>query len=513
MLISHSLNFLKKAQQTKNNNQEIYNTCQRSILYFVKHFYGLSPQRVKAEYADSIFQCDLAAIQQSWFEPFVKGKNITWQQYVYFLSIERAINGVGKKRIAIESGMGTGKSAALAITIIWFLFCFKNAQIPCTAPTSSQMHDVLWKEISLWLEKLPPELKKLYDWSTEYLRMKESPQTWFARARTAAKDRPEALAGIHAPFILALADEASGVPDEVFTIGEGVLAAENALVILVSQHTRLIGYFHECFNSDREAWQTLRFNSEQSPIVDKQFIERIEQKYTRDSDEWKVQVQGQPPKSDAVDDKGYVPLLNSTDLTIVPTMAFVNRKRLGIDPAGEGINKTQWVLRDTFSAQIILSENISTPKSIAQKTLTLMQEYDINPEDVYIDNFGAGANVAVELAIAGKRVNGVNVGDKAEDDTRYINRRAEVYWRLREWVKHGGALVKHDEWEQLLLIRYQANLKGKLKIMSKEDMRKLGIPSPDAADALSLTFWEEDRKMIVRSHMNDTDNPDPFSVV
>jgi hypothetical protein len=42
------------------------------------------------------------------------------------------------------------------------------------------------------------------------------------------------------------------------------------------------------------------------------------------------------------------------------------------------------------------------------------------------------------------------------------------------------------------MIRYRRELNGKIKIMSKQDMRKLFGKSPDRPDALSLTFWQED---------------------
>lgn len=98
------------------------------------------------------------------------------------------------RRISIRAGHGIGKSTAFAWLIIWFLFSFYNAQVPCTAPTSDQMHDVLWKEVKKWLDIMPDDFSRLFDWSNGYIRIVESPETWFARAKTARKESPEALA-------------------------------------------------------------------------------------------------------------------------------------------------------------------------------------------------------------------------------------------------------------------------------------------------------------------------------
>lgn len=85
-----------------------------------------------------------------------------------------------------------------------------------------------------------------------------------------------------------------------------------------------------------------------------------------------------------------------------------------LDPSGEGSDESIWVVRDNFKAKIVAKEKKSDPKSIAQKTITLMTFYGVPPEEVWIDNFGEGANVAKEIALAsGQRVNSLNVNEEA----------------------------------------------------------------------------------------------------
>ena len=131
-----------------------------------------------------------------------------------------------------------GKSSIIAIVILWFLFCNFQSVVGCTAPTSSQMNDVLWKELSLWINRLPEEVKKLYERTNEYIRISGFAETWFARARTGKKENPEALAGLHADDLMILADEASGVAEEVFTTSESALTNENTLFLMISNPTR-----------------------------------------------------------------------------------------------------------------------------------------------------------------------------------------------------------------------------------------------------------------------------------
>lgn len=447
---------------------EMYKRFRKDPLYFIECMWGLKPQEKGQE--------------------FVKGKHITWQQAEIIKAVQSSLQG-GKKRISIASGHGIGKSACLSWLIIWYLFTNKNAQVPCTAPTSEQMHDVLWKEISLWLKRLPKPIEELFDWTTGYIRVKEHPTTWFARAKTARKEAPEALAGVHGDYVMFAIDEASGVPEEIFNTAEGALTGENVIVLMISNPTRLNGYFYDSHHKDKHNWATFQFNSEDSPIVDNEFVNRIIEKHGQDSDEYRIRVQGLFPKEDAIDDKGYVPLVVEKDLKFCPIADFIGILLLGIDPAGEGNDSTIWVIRDNFKAQIVAREKISDSKSIAEKTLTLMDYYKIDPSNIWIDNFGVGANVAVELMAVGKRVNPINVGERPNDKETFLNARAELYWMLRKWLIAGGQLVGDlAKWEQLLTVRYKRNLSGKLQIMSKDEMRREGIKSPDIADALMLTF-------------------------
>ena len=450
--------------------QKVVEISRKDPKYFIKAMWGLSPQERGKQ--------------------FLKGSHYTWQQNEILEAVKKAVTGKGHKRISVRSGHGIGKSATLSWLIIWYLFCFKDSQIPCTAPTSVQMHDVLWKEVSKWLERLPDPVKKKFETTTEYIRIVDSPDTWFARAATARKETPEALAGMHADNLMYVVDEASGVPDEIFNTAEGSLTGTDIVFIMISNATRNYGYFFDSHHKDKKNWQTLHFSSMESPIVDEQYVNRIAEKNGTDSDEYLIRVLGEFPKMNTMDDEGWVPMLEEAELKFVPDANFIGETRMGVDPAGEGKDKTTWVVRDSFKARIVAEEKISNESSIAQKTLTLMTHYNVPEKNIFIDNFGIGANISKELALSSLRVNSypINVGEKAKDSDKFMNVRAEAYYRLKQWLRKGGELVNHAGWDELLHLFYRRELSGKMQIMGKRKMKKMGISSPDFADALMLTF-------------------------
>lgn len=406
----------------------------------------------------------------------------------------------GNSRFLLGDFTVTHNSCSMAWVLLWFLFCHKDAQVSCTANTAPQIYDVLWKEASKWITKMPEAIKSKYEWQSTYIRMhdyKDSEKVWFARARTASKENPEALAGMHGDNQLVLVDEASGVPDAIFDTMEGALTDKRPLVVMISNPTRTLGYFYDSHHRYSSSWYNMQFSSNDSPVVSQEYVEKIMEKSGSDGDEYRIRVLGQFPREDAVDDKGYVPLFVREDFKQAEEVKMVGKVRLGVDPAGEGSNKTAWVIRDDFKAKVVALESVSSIKKIAQKTLMIMDMYGIEEKDVTVDNFGIGANVAQQIALSGVKVNAINVGDKPNDKERYQNLKAELFFTLKEWIRNGGEIAGSlSEWErEFLNIKYTRSLgEAKIKIKPKKEMVKEGIPSPDRMDALMMSFYGESRK-------------------
>lgn len=462
-----------------------------SPIKFIEDMWGLVPQPLKREYQDLEIE-DWSDVQPEWFEGFVKGKNITWQQWLVLLSIEQALLHNASARVSVKSGHGIGKDALASWLILWYLLCFENAQVPCTAPTHDQLYAVLWKEIAVWLLRMPEKYKNLYEWNGEYVRMKARPETWFARARTGRKESPEALAGMHGEFIFIVVDEASGVDDIVFETMEGALTGLNYLLFMISNPTRTTGYFYDSFNKNNAKWQNLTFNSEQSPIVEEGYTENMADTHGADSDEYRVRVAGEFPRVDMQDDRGYMPLFTEDILHFTEDPVMPGKKRLGVDPSGEGADESAWAVRSNSKLRIVATEQVSNPKRGAQKTLTQMDYYAVDPQDVTVDNFGVGADWGKEIVLLspGTDVFTVNVGEEPlEEQDLYMDRRAQAFWRMRQWCQNGAEIVFDKLLKaELLAIKFRRDNRGRIQIMSKREAKKEGLKSPNRADAAMLTF-------------------------
>jgi hypothetical protein len=395
-------------------------------------------------------------------------------------------------RLSIRSGHGVGKSAFLAITVIWFMTCYFPCKIPATAPTAHQLEDVLWAEIAKWhrvLEEKMPALAAQFEWTRDQYRMLAAPKESFAVARTARADKPEALQGFHSDNLLIVADEASGIPDIIFEVGQGALSSDGAFAILTGNPTRRSGFFFDTHHKLRERWETVVVSGENCPLVSQQFKDDIAHQYGGESNVYRVRVLGEFPSAD---EDVVIPL----DLCEAAKMRDVDvygEIIWGVDIARFGKDRTVLVKRRA-NATIAPHRSWSGQDTMqtAGRIYADWLETSINqrPKNIFVDVIGIGAGVVDRLQELGLPVSGVNVAEEASVSELYLRLRDELWFRARKWLEKKDCKLHEDETliAELSLPKYSITSTGKLKVESKDEMKKRYPQSPDVADAFCMTF-------------------------
>lgn len=394
--------------------------------------------------------------------------------------------------VTIRSGHGVGKTCTLAWLILWFLWTRLNVRVPCTASTASQLRDVLWAELSVWRERLPKELRDATVIQNDRLMLAgEIGRTQYAVARTARREDPTAMHGFHAPHLLYVVDEASGVPDEVFEVMRGALTEQNARVVMTSNPTKVTGYFYDTHMSDgaRNMWTRLHFSCLDSPLVSTKYVEQMKEEYGEGSDVYRVRVLGEFPRAsitqfipiDIVEEaqkRGAV--LKRENFSYAPVI-------LGADVSYFGDDRSALFLRQGLYAELLWEgRNIDT-KEYAD--LIARFAFELKHDRVFVDVTGVGAGVVDSLRGMGVSVTGVSSAS-ASSRGELHNKRMEMWWNMKEWLSEGGCIPNNVSLKEDLVapeFTYSLNT-GKMLLESKQSMKARKVRSPDLADALALTF-------------------------
>lgn len=389
--------------------------------------------------------------------------------------------------VLAASGHGIGKSTALAILALWFLANRKDAKVPCTAPTAHQLEDILWNEMSRLIARMTKFMREQFSVSKGRITMRGS--TGFIVARTARPEKPDALQGFHGENLLFIIDEAAGVDEKVFEVVYGALTSDSARVICTGNPTRLDGFFHKMFHSGDTSWIRFNFSCLDSPLVEDRYPEDVERDYGVDSDMYRVRVLGQFPltgKNNLIPAEAVYKALSFRPRYDAFDMYPVV---LGVDPAWEGDDRSVISMRQGRYARILFSDVHLDGDQLAREVVRFSVSH--NAKYIFVDKTGVGASCCDFLKVRGVSHQRVSFGESPDDRERFENKRAEMWWRLREWLLHDDIALKDHEklMEDLIAPQYEVNDRGKICMEGKKDMRKRGVRSPDLGDSLAITFY------------------------
>lgn len=411
-------------------------------------------------------------------------------------------------RMSIRAGHGVGKTAFLVIVMLFMFFAGgDDVKIPVVSTGKDQLRDGMWAEISKWMNKLPDGLREQIVWAAETVRLKMSPEAVFAVARTASTHKPEALQGIHATTVLAIFDEASGIPESTYEVALGMLSTPGSMWILMSNPTRRSGFFYKTHTDAkmRGEWYTARVNCEDVPRA-RGHIQSTINTYGISSNKYRVRVLGEFPTKD--------------DDTVIPleqVEAAKGRKVSGtkvwpvwgLDPARFGDDRSCLLKRE--GNRTVGTPKVWQNKDGAQLAGLVVAEYkatriDKRPKAICVDVIGIGASAVDFLKLDGTlayddvQIVSVNVAESPSIDDTNNRLRDELWWRGREWFASLDCCIDIDHLneDELALIEeligelttptYDFTAGGKRIIISKAEMKKELGRSPDMADAFLLTF-------------------------
>ena len=400
-------------------------------------------------------------------------------------------------RMATSSGRGIGKSALVSWIVIWMLTTRIGSSTIVSANSESQLRSITWAEITKWLSmainshwfEVSATRVMPAKWITELVErdLKMGTRYWGAEGRLWSAENPDAYAGVHNfAGVLLVFDEASGIDDSIWSVAAGFFTENtpNRFWLAFSNPRRNSGYFYETFHGKRDFWMNKIVDARTVEGTDKAVYQSIIDEYGADSSAAHVEVYGQFPN--ASDDQFISSLVVDEAMTREKYKDLSAPIVIGVDPARFGADSTVIAVRQGRDILEIKKHKGDDTMETVGRIIEAIEEY--KPALVCIDEGGLGAGVVDRLKEQRYKIRGVNFSNRAANIMMYGNKRAEMWGLMRDWLR--SAAIQSDRYLKSDLISplMKPDSKGAIFLESKKDMKSRGLASPDAADAIALTF-------------------------
>ncbi len=447
------------------------------------------------------------------------------------------------ERTAIAACHNVGKSWTLARVVLWFCSCFPGAKVITTAPTYNQVKNILWSEIrsAHSASKFPlGGTMNLTEWriDNDHFAIGFTPKNEISGE--AGQGTQSSFQGFHAPHLLVVFDEATGIPPGVWTMAEGLLTSANVKFVAIANPTSRNSEFYKCFSS--RDWAKVYLSCLDSPNFIANNITTLEtlmdevakvramnddlaklylQKYTNPKPymltvSWCVRmilkwgashpltlskILGKFPE----ESENALVNLNVVEQAQARTYEpkEKDKRLLGVDVARFGSDST--VLTALHGYKFEYRKQFRKMDLAELSGLIIAEIKEHSFDVVTIDETGLGSGVVDNLKAAQREglisksveIRGVQFGASAsktefdsEDEakTKFVNIKAQMFTLLADDLKENLCLSDDSIYlEELPLILYKYDTKGRTYIESKDDFKKrTGMSSPDSADSLAL---------------------------
>lgn len=397
-------------------------------------------------------------------------------------------------RFSTASGHGVGKTALVSWVIHWFMSVFNDCEAVITASTQTQLSAKTWRELAVW------QARAINGWAFKHeattYKCIGAEKTWYATAQNWSEANPQAFAGTHGKYVLVLFDEASGI-EAIWETIEGALTTGLVLFMVFGNPSEASGGFHDTHHKHRKRWVTRVVDAREVTFANHKQINEWIEDHGIDSDFVRIRVRGLFPKQSAASFISQEIVDGAVNRTVewkyIPTTIPL---LLGCDVARGGGDQCVAILRrGRRVADKIYNFQSNDLMQVAAFFSRIINE--VQPQIVFVDETGVGAGVVDRLIQLGhKNIIGVMTGSRSTMPDReakiHANLRSLIWERMREWLKSGDIPAKATQLASDLVtpgFHHERKTQRQL-IESKEDIKGRGLPSPDYADALALTFAE-----------------------
>jgi hypothetical protein len=442
-----------------------------------------------------------------------------------------------KAETNVQAAHGVGKSFISACIVLYWVFAVGGLAIS-TAPTESQVKQILWSEV----RKLYDRNKSKLGGERGELFLKHS-ETARAYGFTSRNYDSNSFQGKHAEKLLLIQDEACGITEEIddgfascltgsdnrgLRIGNPIQGGTPFEKACARRHNRISAWSHInvawAYEKHADGIYRLKPNVARAIVdpvtgdilpqsvwpdwcqrdvipgaISVSWIEDVRKKKGETSAFWQSRVEGLFP----VD----------SEQSIVPRSWFLQaRARYDVDPqkwdiaaehhhwrhgldvgdGGDDHARGSWRGPVLYAATTMATKgdrlDVSRAANLGAKALDEM------PGTINVDRDGVGSGSLSKLLEDEYPATGTHWGEAAKDKAMFVNLKAEQYWLLREGFRTEEiAIAPLGEIEEMLMedlagTYYEETTTGKIKIEDKKKTVQRLHRSPNVGDATVLGY-------------------------
>lgn len=450
---------------------------------------------------------------------------------------------LANQRLAVKSANGCGKSAVVADLIAWEVAVGDPKDTLCiiSAPTLSQIEKVIFAylKVNKGLAEvrgfdLPGRISETLTWKID------TPQGSNLLAfgkRPSDKDIVSSFQGTRKLKTKVFLDEAGGLPADMFTAAEAVATGADSKILAIGNPDRRGTEFHRIFTDAQlsQDWNLHTISAFDLPtftgevvypdeldqerllggLTSVDWVEHKKRAWGEDSARYKSKVLGQfPDEADntffpqSVIDTAYETTIEE-DLDVQPILG-VDVARYGSDESRMYINRGGRIRLYDDGTEEGGAWSKTDLITTARKVHAAAQRVGAKLVNVDANGVGGGVVDALltleEFRDATYDVGAIMTANASPDNMRWFNQRSYQYDVLREGMAEGKYDLDYDDAdlrEELITQTYKFSAKGAIQITSKDEMKKMGLDSPDSLDAVLLSTID----------YVETDKPQPGDIL
>lgn len=418
-------------------------------------------------------------------------------------TIVKSCNGVGKTRLAGD-------------LVTWFVSVFppEETSVMVSAPIREQIDVMMFRYLrdnyNLAIERDQPLIGEITKWPYWQVGAPLDKKLVMPK-RPADGNLISSFQGIHDGHVAVVLDEAGGLPEDLYIGANAVTTNFHARILAIGNPDKRNTPFHERFTDEEKfsSWHRFTIGAEDTPNFTG---EKIYDDPEKDEDvkrhlvqvSWAIEmrksarpsvvaakVDGNFPDSDdttffdqSVINRGY-----STEIDPEST----DFKYMGVDISYQGEDKSVSYINHGGRIRVCEewnrydgAEHIQSARRIHNKAC------EEGVQEVRIDMAGTGAGVYSNLKMLEEFKDkpyvliGINGANRTPNSNRWLNARAWHYDQFRTGLITGKidiTITDVDLKKEMELQPSTFTNRGQLQITRKDEMRKMGISSPDHLDA------------------------------